>query len=85
MGNFKNRNPNISKEILDMMPPDDQAPPSHEPVPGAAEHYRGYPVDPATGNAINPFKCRDKKKNAKRTNPRQRMARLDDDGEFWGI
>lgn len=82
--NFKNPNPNIPREILDLMPTGKDALPSHEPVPGAAEHYRGVPVDPATGHALDPFKCRDPKANARRTNPRGgQMARLDDDAP-WG-
>lgn len=79
--NFKNKK--IPPEILAMMPPADQAPPSHEPIEGA-EQYRGVPVDPATGHALDPFKCRDPNTNARRTNPRGgQMARLDDDAP-WG-
>ena len=40
---FKNPNPNIPPDILAMMPTGKDAPPSHEPIPGA-EHYRGIPL-----------------------------------------
>lgn len=77
MSNFKNRN--IPKEILALMPPADQVPPSHAPVEGAAEHYRGYLVD-NKGNALDPFACRDRR-NARRTNPRRGLIKIDDP---WG-
>ncbi len=77
------RNPNVPPEIDALMPRGKDAPPSHEPVPGA-EHYRGAPVDPATGLPIDPFACRDPKANSKRTSPPGygAIARLDDDAPF---
>lgn len=74
---FKNPNPNIPPDILAMMPTGKDAPPSHEPIPGA-EHYRGIPL------GGDPFGCRDPKANAARTNPRGgAIAKLDDDAP-WG-
>ena len=47
--------------------------------------YRGVPVDPRTGLALDPFKCRDPR-NAKRTNPRRQSTLDSDAGEkFWGL
>ena len=47
--------------------------------------YRGIPVDPRTGQAIDPFRCRDPK-NAKRANPRNRQGYLDHrKDDYWGI
>lgn len=57
-------------------------PDPHEPC---VPDYRGIPVDPRTGQPIDPFRCRDPK-NAKRTNPRRRQAYLDNRKDaYWGI
>jgi hypothetical protein len=60
-------------------------PKTKRPQPGpydvCVDNYRGYAVDPLTGLALNPFKCRDPR-NAKRTNPKPKGG-LDPDAP-WG-